>query len=358
MEPVLVTSADDRTAEVGGRSVVLSYGSTADEYAAFHRRAVVVDHGHRGRIRLTGPKAGEMVTGMVTNDVTALPAGHGCYAAALTAKGRIVADPRVYVEEDGIFTDTPARAAAGWLDMVRKFVNPRVAPYVDLTESTCAVGIYGTDARHVVEAMTGSPATALGTLPPYGHVALELDGERLTIAHAPDLEAAGIDGFELYAPASLRDALWDRAVSAHAVPAGLNAWEIARIEAGRPEWGIDIDENTIPQEANMDDLHAISYTKGCYVGQEVVARVHFRGHVNRHLRGLRTGELLPPPTGAVLFTSDAREVGEVRSAVVSPRFGGIAIAMVRREVEPGTELLARWEGGERHAKVSLLPFTD
>jgi folate-binding protein YgfZ len=128
------------------------------------------------------------------------------------------------------------------------------------------------------------------------------------------------------------------------------------VEAGRPEWGLDIDDTTIPQEANLDDLHAISYTKGCYTGQEVVARVHFRGHVNRHLRGLRAAGAEPPPTGAQLVDESGRPVGEVRTGVSSPRLGGIALAMVRREVEPGASLSARWDGAESRADVSALPF--
>jgi folate-binding protein YgfZ len=140
------------------------------------------------------------------------------------------------------------------------------------------------------------------------------------------------------------------------VPAGLAAWEIARVEAGRPEWGIDIDDSTIPQEANFDELEAISYTKGCYTGQEVVARVHFRGHVNRHLRGLRAASLEAPPTGAQLADDTGNHVGEVRSSVTSPRLGGIAIGMVRREVVSGTSLMAKWEGGEQRVDMTMLPF--
>ena len=117
-----------------------------------------------------------------------------------------------------------------------------------------------------------------------------------------------------------------------------------------------IDESTIPQEANFDDLDAISYTKGCYIGQEVVARVHFRGHVNRHLRGLRAPGTEPPPTGAQLADDTGNHVGEVRSSVTSPRLGGIAIGMVRREIAPGTALNAKWEGGEQRVDVTALPF--
>src|SRR5207253_7970098 len=119
------------------------------------------------------------------------------------------------------------------------------------------------------------------------------------------------------------------------------AWDVARVEAGRPEWGLDMDETTIPQEANFDELGAISYTKGCYTGQETVARVHFRGHVNRHLRHLRAAGPEPPLAGADLLDAAGKSVGDVRSTAASPRLGGIAIGMVRREVELGTSLLAR-----------------
>jgi folate-binding protein YgfZ len=134
------------------------------------------------------------------------------------------------------------------------------------------------------------------------------------------------------------------------------AWDIARVEAGRPEWGIDIDEATIPQEANFDELHAISYTKGCYTGQETVARVHFRGHVNRHLRGLRLATPDLPPPRTPIADATGKAVGDVRSAALSPRAGPLAVAMVRREVAIGATVTARWEGGESDAQVVALPF--
>ena len=130
----------------------------------------------------------------------------------------------------------------------------------------------------------------------------------------------------------------------------------ARVEAGRPEWGIDIDESTIPQEANFDELHAISYTKGCYTGQETVARVHFRGHVNRHLRGLTYTGPSPLPPGAQLLDDAGKAVGDVRSAAISPRLGGIALAMLRREIAVGSSVRVTWDGGESAASVVMLPF--
>jgi folate-binding protein YgfZ len=115
------------------------------------------------------------------------------------------------------------------------------------------------------------------------------------------------------------------------------------VEAGYPEWGLDVDDGTLPQEANLDELRAISYTKGCYTGQEVVARIHFRGHVNRHLRGLAyPADAGVVPRGAQLTDEEGKVVGDVRTSVLSPRLGGVALGMVRREVAPGALLTASW----------------
>ena len=347
--------------DIGGRSVVLAYGSVAAEYEALQTRSALFDRSHRGRIRVNGEKAAEMVAGLVTNDVAGLVPGQGCYAAALTAKGKIVADVRVFIDEGSVLVDAPPRAALAWAAMVKKFVNPRVAPHVDESVALRDLGIFGANARHVVAAITGVQAPALTALAPFAHVTVEIAGQKVLVARSPELN---VEGFELFVAADQFDAMWERAAASGAVPAGLEAWEIARVEAGRPEWGLDIDDSTIPQEANFDELHAISYTKGCYVGQETVARVHFRGHVNKHLRGIHAAGLDAPPTGATLHDATGQPVGDVRTAVRSPRLGGIALAMIRREVAAGASLLARWpsvdsaEGSvnERRVDVAALPF--
>jgi folate-binding protein YgfZ len=228
-----------------------------------------------------------------------------------------------------------------------------LAPYEDVTGTLRDLAIFGIAARLVVSEMTGVSSTALGVLPEYSHVTLMIEGVRVMLTRVPDL---GLEGFELFAPPEVYDILWERALAAKATPGGLETWEIARIEAGRPEWGVDIDESTLPQEANLEELHAISYTKGCYTGQETVARVHFRGHVNRHLRGLRSASPQPPLTHAGLFDETGKHVGDVRSTAVSPRLGAIALGMVRREIEIGAVLNARWEGGETRVDVAHLPF--
>jgi folate-binding protein YgfZ len=371
----------------------LDYGDPAAEYAALRTGALVVDHSARDHWLIGGARARETLTGLVTNDVAALDPGHGCYAAALTPKGRIVADVRVYAVGAGTATgarlpdpaaapdawldgvalvvDVPPRAAAGWEALVRKFVNPRVAPYRRAGNALRSFGVYGLRARDAVAAAFGAAPSALAALAPYAHATFALDGAALLCTRVPDVGGADahLDGFVLVVPASAYDAVWARVAAAvpGVVAGGEAAYTVARVEAGYPEWGLDIDDTTIPQEANFDALRAISYTKGCYTGQEVVARIHFRGHVNRHLRGLAfmpdgdaaAGAPLPP--GAALVDEADRVVGDVRTSARSPRLGGVALGMVRREVPLGAVLRARWSdadgaAGERAVTVAGLPF--
>ena len=341
------------TTEIEGFPVVLHFGDVPSEYAALRAGAILVDRSHRRRARVSGPKSLEVMAGLVTNDVGVLVPGQGCYAAALTAKGKIVADLRIFAEEGSLLVDVPTRAGAGWIEMLRKYVNPRLAPWKDESMELATVGVYGAQARRMVAAATGVAPAVLGALAPYAHVTADVGGSRALVARSPDL---GLEGYDVLAPTDARDALWRSLAGAGATPTGLAVWEIARIEAGRPEWGLDIDETTLAQEANMDDLHAISYTKGCYVGQETVARVHFRGHVNRHLRGLRFPAGEPLPYKAALVDESGKTVGDLRSSAISPRLGGVGIAMVRREIEPGTTVAAHWEGGDSRVEVVALPF--
>jgi folate-binding protein YgfZ len=353
----------DALIDLAGQPVVLTYSSVAAEYEALRRRAILVNRSHRHRMRFSGAKAAEVLTGLVTNDVTALAPGQGQYAAALTPKGKVIADLRVLALEDGILTDVSPRASEGWSSTIRKYVNPRLAKYVDETSGVMCLGVFGVQARYVVEEITGIGHSALALLTPYTHVSVVRNGVPVVVMRSPELE---LEGYELFVAGGAGNfqSVWDAAVVARATPAGLAAWEIARVEAGRPEWGVDMDDTTIPQEANLDVLGAISYTKGCYTGQEVVARVHFRGHVNRHLRGVRASGTTPPGAKATLFDATSKSVGDVRSTVSSPRLGGIALAMVRREIEVGTQLIARWSAdpagdvaaGETQVDVVNLPF--
>lgn len=315
--------------------------------------AVLFDRSARSRATFTGPKTADVLTGLVTNDVPALAPGEGQYAAALTPKGKVIADVRLFARDDGFLVDVPERAAPGWWEMIRKYVNPRLSRYADVSDSLRDVGIYGARARELVSDMTGLDAGVLEGLAPYAHRTVTRDDAPVLVARVPDL---GIEGYEIFAAPAVAQHLWEALAARGALAGSSDAFEVARVEAGRPEWGIDMDASTLAQEANLDDLRAISYTKGCYTGQETVARVHFRGHVNRYLRGLKFHAPPLPPHGTGLVDADERAVGDVRSAVVSPRLGGVALAMVRREVEPGATVRATWDGVSVPATVLALPF--
>ena len=317
--------------------------SEASEYVAMRSGALLIDRGDRLRIRFGGARAAEIITGLVTNDVSALTPGQGQYAAALTPKGKIASDVRIFAESDGLLTDASPRAASNWRDIVKKYVNPRVTPYRDVSAELRNLGVFGPKSRRVIAAATGADEVALGALQPYDHLQVTHGDARIMIARNGELD---VEGYEIFASPAVERLMRDRLLAAGAIPGSARVWDIARIEAGRPEWGIDMNDSTIPQEANFDALGAISYTKGCYTGQETVARVHFRGHVNRFLRRLHFVSASVPPTNAELIDDAGNIVGDVRSVAISPRHGGVALAMVRREVAPGTTLHARWEGGE------------
>lgn len=334
-------------------------------YAALQSGAVCFDRRARSRTVFRGAHAADTVAGLVTSDVKALAPGSGQYAAALTPKGKIVADVRIFALTDGLLVDTTPRAAPGWRELLRKYVNPRITPYADVSAATGDVGVFGERAAQLLGDAVELAGATLEALGPYDHVTVPNAGDGASIdlaafvARVPDL---GVPGFDLIGPAAAYEAIGRRLGVAGVVAGSTDLWTIARLEAGRPEWGIDMDETTIPQEANFEELDAISYTKGCYTGQETVARIHFRGHVNRHLRGLQLTEMRLPPPGAAVVDETGAAVGDVRSSAPSPRFGPIALGMIRREVASGARVIIRWSGledvpaGEIPARVVGLPF--
>jgi folate-binding protein YgfZ len=331
--------------------VVAPAPEVVESYRALHESAALIDCSDRSRLRLDGPKAAEVMSGLVTNDVTRLSPGEGLYAAALTPKGKIIADLRVFRTDDGILADVPAAAAEGWLAMIRKYVNPRLARYRDVSTEIADLSVFGPRAEAVIALAAEIPGESLGLDTPFSHRELTIAGSSVMVARIPD---AGVTGFAVICPAESRTAIAQLLMTCGALQATPAALDIARIEAGRPAWGRDIDDTTLAQEANLDELHAISYDKGCYTGQETVARVHFRGHVNRLLRGLVL-DRDDVPTGAALWSGD-RQVGDVRSVVTSPRLGPIALAIVRREVPVDERLEVRSEGHPAIATVVQLPF--
>ena len=354
--------------------------TSADAYRAAREGIAFINRSDRVRMEFTGAHALATLNGLLTNDVTKLTPGTGQYAAALTAKGKVIADLRVFAVGGTQLTDawtstapstsadlststgeststatylvdTGAAAAPGLLAMFKKYVNPRLTKVRNISAEVGTVGVFGPASATAITKVCDVDAMALAALGPYAHVAGMFGGARCTVARVPDL---GVPGFDLFVKADAVPALGAALKAEGAEPLDDATAEVLRVEAGRPLWGTDMDENTLAQEAALDMIDGISFDKGCYTGQETVARVHFRGHVNRTLRGLRCDA--PSPSGARVGFGENLDAGTVRSVALSPRLGAIALAYVRREVENGAVVTVRWDGGETQATVTPLPF--
>jgi tRNA-modifying protein YgfZ len=304
-----------------------------DAYRSLTEACGLVDRSERGKLALVGPAAKEFLGGQVTNDVEGLTPGTGCYAAFLTNKGKMLGDLRVLDLGAELFVDTERATLQGLFNLIRR-------------------GLIGWDA--VLEKRT----VERGLLSLIGPAAWEVAGieplpeehinRAVTVAGVAAVAVATDVGVDLICDAADTDRLIGVLRAAGAAAVDEAAAEIVRVEHGRPRYGVDLDDTVIPQEAGLNE-RAVSFTKGCYVGQETVARLHWRGKPNRHLRGLRLSEPVEP--GTELRLGD-RAVGVVGSSVVSPRLGPIALALVRREAEPGAALTA----GAARADVVTLPF--
>jgi folate-binding protein YgfZ len=296
----------------------------------------LLDRSERGKLAFTGAQAKQFLQGQVTNDVEALTPGAGCYAALLSPKGKMLGDLRILDTGDELQLDTERSALQAIFNVLNR---ARVGFEAELHKRTLQQGLVsliGPDARRVA----GVDAATLPE-PEHANAAIELDGIAAR-AIATDL---GVDLVcDAERTADLIAALTAR--GAQTVPEA--AAEALRVERGRPRYGVDLDDTTIPQEAGLNE-RAVSFEKGCYVGQETVARLYYKGKPNRHLRGLR---LSAPLALGTELTAGGRVVGRLGSVAVSPDHGSIGLALVRREVEPGAEVMA----GAASATVVELPF--
>jgi folate-binding protein YgfZ len=300
---------------------------TAD-YELLREAAGLVDRSARGKLRLIGAEAAEFLQGQVTNDVEALQAGDGCYAALLNHKGKVQADMRVLRGEDWIWLDTEPGTQALLERTVRTFGIGRDVRAEDVTDEQAILSLVGPEARRALDA--------------------EPPADEHSFVHGEHgLYVTTDAGVDVICAAADADAV---RVALGVEPASEEAAECLRIESGRPRFGLDFDVDTIPEEAGLNE-RAVSFTKGCYVGQETVARLHYKGKPNRHLRGLRLSE--PAESGQALRLGE-RQVGAVGSVAVSPVHGPIALAVVRREATPGDTL----EVGDSGATAQLVdpPF--
>jgi folate-binding protein YgfZ len=287
------------------------------QYRALREEAGLAGPLERGLLAVSGRDGAEYLQGQLTNDIEALEPGSGCYAALLDRKGRMQADMRVIrTSADEILIETePDR-----LDPVRRHLDMfKIGREVEIGDRSAATALL----------RLGGPASAraLGDAP----LGSEHACRPQRIAESDCLVVATDMGCDLLVPADRTAEVRDAILAAGAEPVGAEAIDILRVEAGRPRFGAEMGEGTMPQEAGIND-RAIDFEKGCYIGQETVARLHYRGKPNRHLRRLR-------PEGEVSAGDEIalgeRVVGTVGTAVLSPAEGPLALAILRREAEPG-----------------------
>ena len=313
-------------------------GATSPGYAALTQGCALIDRSERGKLALSGVEAAAFLNGQVSNDVEALEPGEGCYATFLTPKGKMLGDLRVLATPGELLLDTERVSLQALFDLIRRGTIGWAAELHKRTLETALLSLAGPRARELAGA-------AEAGLPEAEHAHREA-----RLAGAPVRLVTTADGVDVLCAAGDARAVSDALVGAGATVVDEAAAEIARIEVGRPRYGIDLDDTTIPQEAGLND-RAVSFTKGCYIGQETVARLHWRGKPNRHLRGLRLSA--PVATGTPLRLGE-KDVGRVGSAGLSPVHGPIALALVRREAQPGAVLAAGDDGTT--AEVVELPF--
>ncbi|MBI3896300.1 MAG: aminomethyl transferase family protein [Acidobacteria bacterium] len=344
----LLEAAHAQFVEDRGSQVPANFGSVKEEHQALKSGVGLMDLSQRGRILVRGEDAPRFLHGMVTNDVKGLEAGQGNYSFLLDVHGHILADLRILrLDAENYLLDCePQRNEIVWRALEHHIVADAVE-LEDLTEQLACLALGGPCAREVLREALGFDPPSMHSL---DHLFVEAVAVRL-------IRAAlwGDEGYWILLSPEPAKALWQKLLQAGASlgirPVGLNAVEVCRIEAGIPRYGIDMDEKTLPQETGQ--MHAISFTKGCYIGQEVVERIRSRGHVNRKLMGLLfEGEPKVQAGAGILI--DSRPAGTVTSSIYSYRLQRtIALGYLRPEyAQAGVAAMV----GNDPAQVMELPF--
>jgi len=305
------------------------------QYRQLREECGLLDRSARGKLLLRGSEAAEYLQGQLTNDIEALEPGDGCYAALLDRKGHMQADMRVLrPAQDEIWIDTEPEALA---TARRHLEMYKIGREVELEDVT---------AERAILSLIGPRSADLAGTPPLPENACEL----LTVGGVEALAVGTSLGIDLIVTTTDGDGLRAFLAEAGAPEVGPEAVEILRIEAGTPRFGAEMDSSTMPAEAGIVEA-AVNFEKGCYIGQETVARLHYRGKPNRHLRGVRLSA--PAKSGAALLLGE-KEVGKLGGSCVSPVHGVIGLAILRREAELGDELSVGEDGVT--ARVVDLPF--
>jgi glycine cleavage system T protein len=338
-----------RFVEADGWVVPANYGDPAAEHEAVRERAGLIDRSERGKIEVTGKDRATFLHGLVSNDVKGLTPGQGNESALLDVHGKITALLVVHCLADRLVLETDGHLAGPLLSAIDRLLFSERAELEDVTAASGILTLAGPSARKIVEQALGVTVPDLSR---WHHAVVPWEGMEVRVVRT---EETGEEGYDLWISAEGLERLWERLRDAGAQPIGREAWDVLRVEAGVVRYGVDVDASTLLLEASLPE--SFSLNKGCYLGQEVVARITYRGHVNRKIVGFRFPDSRVPPAGAPVVVS-GKELGRITSAVVSPALGvALALGFLRREHwEPGTRVEVG-AGSERlTAEVAELPF--
>lgn len=348
-------STPSQYVEVGGVQVPLNYGDPGAEYRALRQAVGLLDLSFRSRVCLLGNDRKRFLHGQVTNNVNDLPVGQGCYAALVTAKGKLQSDLYIYQLADEILLDFEPGLTANVMERLDKYIIADDVQVVDVSEPYGLLTVQGPKSHEVLLGLCSNlPASPLH----FESIKIDDLGEIYCVNHPRGTAM----GFDLFIPNTSLSTVAERLIAA--LPAlngrvcGWQALETVRIEAGLPRFGADMDETNLAPEPGIE-ARAISYTKGCYIGQEVIARIRTYGQVAKALRGLRITDGPLPRKGDKLLVGE-KEVGYIASSVHSPALqANIALGYVRREHHAiGTQLAWRGEDRAGTAQIVPLPFVN
>jgi len=350
--------------EQDGWSVPASYGDVLFEYAAVREDgAGVIDLSARGRILVSGSEAVPFLNGLITNDMKTLAENTWMPAAFPNVQGRLIASVRVIrLQDEGAGTnvnptfliDTGPATHERVLKTIERLTLAGDFHVSDITNQTALLSVQGKKAAGVVRSVLGEEAVSLAA-----NGAIQTSGpngratDLVTVFRATHTAA---DGFDLIVNSTEAGATWDALNNAAARPVGYDALEILRIEAGLPRYGVDMDDTNVITETTLDD--AVSYTKGCYVGQEIIARIKYRGHVAKKLSGLACEQAVKVEANAIIKSLDDKDIGRLTSKTYSPHLGRtIALGYLKYDyLTPGTGVKISAGDEEFAAQVTDLPF--
>lgn len=335
-----------------GWNLATHFTDAISEHKSVRNGVGIADISYYGTLSLTGEDRAKFLHRLISNDVENLSDGEGNYATLLTNRGKIIADLNVYILEDAIYISTAPESAENAFTELDKYL---IADDVELTVETDKIGaiaVYGPKSPELVQSVLG--IENLRELLEHHSRICRVDNQRTVCVRS---NTVGECGYHLYISTDKLETLWERLMAErpNVVPIGWDALESLRIEAGTPRYGTELSDSIIPLEAELE--HAIDFEKGCYIGQEIVARMKYRGHPNRLLRGIEIDAENAIQRNSKIFSGE-KEVGWVTSSTYSPTLGKpIALGYVRMAfTEQGSQIQIETEKGRVNGTVVDLPF--